>query len=156
MKSKRITIDLTVPLPIEQLQTLSRSIAMKVGNRDEVEAYKAAAVKGFNQRLAHLDAEISEVGQQIRTGSVEAAVECEITMDDPAPGFKTTRRLDTAAIVGEPQEMDEADRQEELFTGGPLDLEGLANLPDPRVEEPPPTPPGWTQGPAEELPPGAK
>lgn len=94
---KRLTLDLPVPLPVEQLQTLSRQIAMKVGNRDEVEADKAAAVKEFNQRLAHLDADISEVGKQIRTGSTEAGVECEVTMDDPGPGFKTTRRLDTGA-----------------------------------------------------------
>lgn len=166
---KRLTLDLPVPLPVEQLQTLSRQIAMKVGNRDEVEADKAAAVKEFNQRLAHLDADISEVGKQIRTGSTEAGVECETTMDDPAPGFKTTRRLDTGETLGEPQPMEEADRQEELFAPGDvLNLEQLASLPDNRDgeapikdtepeankgEEPPATPAGWTQQPDNGEPP---
>jgi hypothetical protein len=150
MKTKRIKMDLPVPLPADLLQKLSSQIANKVGERDQTEQAKAAAVKEFNQTLAHHDADISEIASAIRANSMQAGIECDVYFDAPAPGFKQIRRLDTGEFVGEPQPMEEADRQEELFEGGaPLDLEKMAQLPDDRITkaEPPapPTPPGWTQ-----------
>ena len=67
----------------------------------------------FKAKIDAKDSLISNLSNNVNNGYEYRSVDCEVEMDSPKKGMKTTTRIDTGEVVGT-EKMTDADRQEEM------------------------------------------
>lgn len=85
----------------QDIMDMSQTLGEKIKEAGKVEAAKKAAAANFKLQTDALDAEISHLGECVRTREEEREVSCEWTYNVPRNGMKQLRRLDTFEVVDE-------------------------------------------------------
>ena len=113
-KPKQIMKDLVCKLTPEEKVALAEQLTERINRRGYLEDAKKAATKKYAAQIEETVVEITDLSNTIRAGEELRPTACEIRFDDPAPGYKTTYRLDTGAKINT-ELMTDADLQGELF-----------------------------------------
>lgn len=82
-----------------ELLEIGKKLAETAREKEALEDEKKSIMKGYGSRLDGLAAKISELSNNLSSGFNHRDVTVETTYGDPAPGKKTTRRLDTGATL---------------------------------------------------------
>ena len=115
---KKTEQSLRVKFTEEEVVKLARKLAEKNAEAEQAENDKKAVTKQLAAKCEGIAAQVSEISGKINAGFEYRTVQCETTYDDPKPGMKTTRRLDTLEVI-EQETMTLAELQQELpFSGG--------------------------------------
>ena len=114
---KKTEQSLRVKFTEEEVVKLARKLAEKNAEAEQAENDKKAVTKQLAAKCEGIAAQVSEISGKINAGFEYRTVQCETTYDDPKPGMKTTRRLDTLEVI-EQETMTLAELQQELpFSG---------------------------------------
>ena len=114
---KKTEQSLRVKFTEEEVVKLARKLAEKNAEAEQAENDKKAVTKQLAAKCEGIAAQVSEISGKINAGFEYRTVQCETTYDDPKPGMKTTRRLDTMEVI-EQETMTLAELQQELpFSG---------------------------------------
>jgi hypothetical protein len=82
-----------------ELLEIGKKLAETARAKEALEDEKKSITKDFGSRLDGLAARISELSNNLSCGFNYRDVTVETTYGEPGPGKKTTRRLDTGAIL---------------------------------------------------------
>ena len=82
-----------------ELLEIGKKLAETAREKEALEDEKKSIMKGYGSRLDGLAAKISELSNNLSSGFNHRDVTVETTYGDPGPGKKTTRRLDTGAVL---------------------------------------------------------
>ena len=110
---KKTEQSLRVKFTEEEVVKLARKLAEKNAEAEQAENDKKAVTKQLAAKCEGIAAQVSEISGKINAGFEYRTVQCETTYDDPKPGMKTTRRLDTLEVI-EQETMTLAELQQEL------------------------------------------
>ena len=114
---KKTEQSLRVKFTEEEVVKLARKLAEKNAEAEQAENDKKAVTKQLAAKCEGIAAQVSEISGKINAGFEYRTVQCETTYDDPKPGMKTTRRLDTMEVI-EQETMTLAELQQDLpFSG---------------------------------------
>lgn len=114
---KKTEQSLRVKFTEEETLKLARKLAEKNAEAEQAENDKKAVTKQLAAKCDAIAAQVSEISGKINAGFEYRTVQCETTYDDPKPGMKTTRRLDTLEVI-EQETMTLAELQQEIpFSG---------------------------------------
>ena len=114
---KKTEQSLRVKFTEEETLKLARKLAEKNAEAEQAENDKKAVTKQLAAKCDAIAAQVSEISGKINAGMEYRTVQCETTYDDPKPGMKTTRRLDTLEVI-EQETMTLAELQQEIpFSG---------------------------------------
>jgi hypothetical protein len=97
----------------QELKDISKKLAYENKNYDELEDAKKSVTSEFSSKINSSRAIISKLSNNINNGYEYKDVECEIRLNEPRDGQKTTVRKDTGEIV-RIEDMNERELQEEL------------------------------------------
>ena len=125
---KKTEQSLRVKFTEEEVVKLARKLAEKNAEAEQAENDKKAVTKQLAAKCEGIAAQVSEISGKINAGFEYRTVQCETTYDDPKPGVKTTRRLDTLEVI-EQETMTLAELQQELpFSGSGQDAGQVVSL----------------------------
>ena len=110
---KKTEQSLRVKFTEEEVVKLARKLAEKNAEAEQADNDKKAVTKQLAAKCEGIAAQVSEISGKINAGFEYRTVQCETTYDDPKPGMKTTRRLDTLEVI-EQEAMTLAELQQEL------------------------------------------
>lgn len=114
---KKTEQSLRVKFTEDEIVKLARKLAEKNAEAEQAENDKKAVTKQLAAKCDQIAAHVSEISGKINAGMEYRTVQCETTYDDPKPGMKTTRRLDTLEVI-EQETMTLAELQQEIpFSG---------------------------------------
>jgi len=88
-----------VPFTVDEFLTIGQKLAEANRDLEAAENDKKAVTKTLAAKCDGIAAKISELSGKLTSGFEYRDVTVETTYDDPAPGKKTTRRLDTGKTV---------------------------------------------------------
>lgn len=112
--NERIKKELPVKLTAEEKGILADKLTEQIANQKKFEYQKKAVTKEYAARIEECISEINELSVTIRAGVELRMVECEVILNDPRDGLKTTYRLDTMELV-DSVPMSLADMQMDMF-----------------------------------------
>lgn len=115
---------LRVKFTEEEIIKLARRLAEKNAEAEQAELDKKAVTKQLASKCDEIAAQVSTISGKINAGFEYRQVQCETTYDDPKPGMKTTRRLDTLEII-EQETMTLAELQIDLPLGETTKMVGV-------------------------------
>jgi hypothetical protein len=130
---KKISLQLRVLFTKEEMLEKGRQIAEAHQEAAQIENEFATVKTQFKARSERVTSKISELSSNITSGFEYRSVTCEVRLDDPKPGIKTTVRLDTSETVSVDQ-MTPAELQKELALADPADP--AETVADPQNEAP--------------------
>lgn len=102
-----------VPFTVDEFLAIGQKLAEANRDHEAAENEKKAVTKTLAAKVDGIAAKISELSGKLTSGFEYRDVTVETTYDDPAPGKKTTRRLDTGKTV-RVEAMTLAEMQDEL------------------------------------------
>lgn len=102
-----------VPFTVDEFLSIGQKLAEANRDHEAAENEKKAVTKTLAAKVDGIAAKISELSGKLTSGFEYRDVTVETTFDDPAPGKKTTRRLDTGKTV-RVEAMTLAEMQDEL------------------------------------------
>lgn len=97
-----------------ELKEKSTQLALECRNLEEVENEKKQVVADFKSKIEGHNATISRLSNHINSGYEYKNVECEVKMNTPKNGKKTTIRLDTNEKL-RVEDMTQEEKQEKIF-----------------------------------------
>lgn len=112
--SKSILKSLVVKLTAIEKAELAGQLADRIRQKEWLEDAKKVATKRYAAQIEETIADINDLSNKIRAGEELRQVKCEVIFDDPAPGHKSTYRLDTMEKIAT-ELMTDDELQGELF-----------------------------------------
>jgi hypothetical protein len=112
--SKSILKSLVVKLDAIEKAELAGQLADRIRQKEWLEDAKKVATKRYAAQIEETIADINDLSNKIRAGEELRQIKCEVIFDDPAPGYKSTYRLDTMEKIAT-ELMTDDELQGELF-----------------------------------------
>lgn len=113
LEIKKVKRTLQCKFTRDEILLLGRELAEKTSLSKQIEADKKQVVKQFDARLAEVDAQISQISNNIQTGYEYRSVDCTETLGEPEESKKTVRRVDLGEVV-EVREMTSEEKQRSI------------------------------------------
>ena len=112
--SKHFMKSLVVKLTAIEKAELAGQLADRIRQKEWLEDAKKVATKRYAAQIEETIADINDLSNKIRAGEELRQIKCEVIFDDPAPGHKSTYRLDTMEKIAT-ELMTDDELQGELF-----------------------------------------
>lgn len=120
-KVERFTENLPVVLTSEQIAERANRAAHRISDRDHMEEELKAYTKTEKSKIAKVESEIRHLSEEVRTKTTYQDVHCERRYDYDS-GRVQEVRTDTGVVLSD-REMNEREKQRELFDGEDKDLD---------------------------------
>lgn len=114
MTTKTTIRRLPVRITEEEQRDLGKELAESIFEQEGKESAAKESARQFKNEIAEIVAQSTRLSQILHDGAEYRDVKCEIHIDMPEPGRKTTIRTDTGEIV-EVKPMTDGDSQGELL-----------------------------------------
>ena len=95
----KITKILNCTFTTEELKEIGIKLALENQSKERLEDKKKQAMSQFKSEIDAADAKIKSLAQKLARGSEDREIECDILLNTPEEGKKTTVRNDTGEIV---------------------------------------------------------